>query len=418
MKKIIEILTKSYKTGFFDIFLANIINKVLAFCNSIFIVRVLSKNDFGLYSYSQNLLSLFLIVSGLGINSGLLQYGSKAKSLEEKDMIFKYSLKRGCIVNIFLMILIIVYTKIGFFKIEEGRSILLLMSGIPIFSIIIELLIFNYRIRLKNREMAFFSVGNTFFTIVFMIFFGYLWGIKGIILGRYMGMVLIIFLVIKELKLKELKILFPLKLKKEINHFSFMSMVNSSIILFIHTVDLFIIGTFIGDRNIIATYKVANTIPFALEFIPSSVMTYLYPYFVRNNTNRDWLNNKYKQVIIGLTIFNFCLVILLIIFSKNIIFSIFGNKYSEAINIFKILCIGYFFTGSFRVVGANLLFIMNKIKFNMYSSIIACIMNILLNIIFIPKYGSIGAAYATMGVFFIWGLVVNFFTIYNLRHMK
>ena len=67
-------LQKLYRTGFFHIFSANVINKILLFCNGIFIVKVLSKESFGIYSYSQNLLSLFLLFSGLGINNGLLQF--------------------------------------------------------------------------------------------------------------------------------------------------------------------------------------------------------------------------------------------------------------------------------------------------------------------------------------------------------
>ncbi len=73
-------IKKLYEAGFFHIFSSNVINKILLFCNGIFIVRVLSKESFGVYSYSQNLLSIFLLFSGLGINNGLLQFASKRRA--------------------------------------------------------------------------------------------------------------------------------------------------------------------------------------------------------------------------------------------------------------------------------------------------------------------------------------------------
>ena len=103
------------------------------------------------------------------------------------------------------------------------------------------------------------------------------------------------------------------------------------------------------------------------------------------------------------------------IFGKLIILKVFGQEYIDSIKIFKVLCIGYFFTGTFRVLGANILFALGKPKFNIYSSVIACVSNIILNYFLIQKYGSIGAAYATVIVFIIWSLLVNIFIYKELK---
>ena len=118
--KIKENILKLYKTGFFHIFSSNVINKILLFCNGIFIVKILSKENFGIYSYSQNLLSVFLLFNGLGINNGLLQFASKSNE-REKNEIFKFSLRLGIIVNIILTGMVILYCFFGEFKIKEGK---------------------------------------------------------------------------------------------------------------------------------------------------------------------------------------------------------------------------------------------------------------------------------------------------------
>lgn len=412
-------LQKLYKTGFFYIFSANVINKILLFCNGIFIVKVLSKENFGIYSYSQNLLSLFLLFSGLGINNGLLQFASRSNE-EEREDIFRFTLKLGVIINIILTGIVVLYCTFGSFKIEEGRKILFYMGGFPIFTIIIDSFLIYWRAELRNKEMSMLSTINTFSTVIFMIVGGYLYDLQGVILGKYIGFLLVILVISKYTTLKKiksylLKTKLTFKLKKEIVKYSLAAQVNNSIISFIHMIDIFSIGLLIGDKYILASYKAANVIPFGLEFIPHSIMMYIYPYFVRNNKNKEWISKNYKKVMYILFGMNLFIVGFILIFGKFIILKVFGKEYIDSIKIFKVLCIGYFFTGTFRVLGTNILFTLGKPKFNIYSSVIACVSNIILNYFLIQMYGSIGAAYATVIVFIIWSLSVNIFMYRELK---
>ena len=376
-------LYKLYKTGFFHIFSASVINKILLFCNGIFIVKVLSKESFGVYSYSQNLLSLFLLFSGLGINNGLLQFASRSNK-EEREDIFRFTLQLGIIINIILTGIVVIYCKFGVFKIEEGRKILFYMTGFPIFTIIIDSFLIYWRAELRNKEMSILSTINTFSTVIFMIVGGYFYNLQGVILGKYIGFIIVVVVIIKYTTLEEvnrylLKTKLTFKLKKEIIKYSLAAQVNNSIISFIHMVDIFFIGLLIGDKDTVASYKAANIITFGLEFIPHSIMIYIYPYFVKNNKNKEWIRKNYKKVMYILCILNFGIVGFIFLLGKFMILKIFGQEYMESIKILKVLCIGYFFTGTFRVLGANILFALGKPKFNIYSSVIACVSNIILN---------------------------------------
>ncbi len=406
-------IKKLYETGFFHIFSSNVINKILLFCNGIFIVKVLSKENFGIYSYSQNLLSMFLLFSGLGINNGLLQFASKSNE-KEKNEIFKFTFKLGIIINIVLTGIVILYCFFGNFKIKEGKEILLYMSGFLIFTIIIDSFLMYWRAELKNKEMSVLSTINTLSTVILMVIGGYLYELKGVILGKYIGFILVTLVILKyngleKIKQYLIKSKINFSLKKEIMKYSLSAQINNSIVSFIHMIDILSIGILIGDKNILATYKTANIIPFGLEFIPHSIMIYIYPYFVKNNKNREWIKENYKKIMLFLIMMNIFIVTNSLLFGKYIILKIFGEQYKDSINIFKILCVGYFFTGTFRVLGANILFTLKKPKLNIYSSIIACFSNIFLNIFLIKKYGSIGAAYSTVIVFIVWSILVNFF---------
>ena len=413
-------IKKLYETGFFHIFSSNVINKILLFCNGIFIVRVLSKESFGVYSYSQNLLSIFLLFSGLGINNGLLQFASKSNE-EEKNEIFKFTFRLGIIINIILTGIVILYCIFCNFKIKEGKEILLYMSGFPFFTIIIDSFLIYWRAELKNKEMSVLSTINTLSTVIFMVIGGYLYELKGVILGKYIGFILVMLVILKYNSLKKIKQYLKkskinFSLKKEIIKYSLSSQITGSIVSFIHTLDILSIGLLIGDKNILAAYKTANTIPFGLEFIPAAIMIYIYPYFARNNNNIQWIKENYIKVLKILIGINFIIVTTNLCFGKMIIINIFGKEYLDSIKIFNILCIGYFFTGSFRVLGANILFALQKPKYNIYSSVIASISNIFLNIFLIKKYGSIGAAYATLMIFIIWSVLVNLFIYKTLKN--
>lgn len=411
-----NIISKLKDKGFFHIFGSSIINKIVQFCSGIFIVRILNKTDFGIFTYSQNLISFFLLINGLGILNGLLQFGTKNIEKEKKNELLKYSIKISIFSNICICVLIALYSKFGIFKIEEARKIFLFMSFYPITNILVEMIQVKNRIDLENKKMALNTNVNTILNLLFMLILGKVFGLKGVVLGKYLANIITIIYGIDSIKniIKYWKKIKEIKRdeKKVILKFSIVSMLNNGISQLLYIVDILLIGIIIGNIDVIASYKTATLIPFALNFIPMSIMTYMYPYFSKNSENKEYLKIKYKELVKYMTILNLGITFLLVIFSKYIVLIIFGEKYLEAVNSFRILSIGYFFAASFRIPAGNLLAAIGAIKFNFYTTISCGLLNILLDIYLIKIYGSIGAAIATLFIFIISGIIGNSF-IYN-----
>ena len=76
---------------------------------------------------------------------------------------------------------------------------------------------------------------------------------------------------------------------------------------------------------------------------------------------------------------------------------------------------GYIVAGSFRAPAGNILASIKKVKVNFYNAIITGIANIILDVILIYKYGSNGAAVATVLVFIITSIISN---TYLFRYLK
>ena len=422
MGQIIKKIKFGYKTGFFHIFSSNILNKIMVFAGGIFLVRILNKQDFGLYSYSQNLLEIFLLINGFGITEGLLQYGSKTRKRIKKEKYVKYSLKIGLLSNIFIFLLLILFLIFGKLKIYEAKKILLMMSLLPIFNTFFSIIQIKLRIELKNREMAKISNVNTFLNILGMLIGAYFYGLYGLIIGKYVGIILSIFYSFRYIKYtfirwKKIEALSQEK-KKDIQKFSFIALINNSISQILYIIDIFLIGYLIADKLILASYKIATLIPVALNFIPLSVMIYIYPYFAQNSNDIKWVRENYTNLLKYSFFINIFISFILVLFSKTIIRFVFGENYLDAQLPFVILSVGYFFSATLRIPSGNIINAIGKIKFNFYNTLISGIVNIILDIYLIKKIGSVGASYATLLVFIISGIIGNIFLFKYLGYLS
>ena len=70
--------------GLIQIFSANFINKIVQFMTVLFLTNIISVNEYGAFSYAQNTMSFALLLEGLGVTAGILQYSSVEKDPKDK----------------------------------------------------------------------------------------------------------------------------------------------------------------------------------------------------------------------------------------------------------------------------------------------------------------------------------------------
>ena len=117
---------------------------------------------------------------------------------------------------------------------------------------------------------------------------------------------------------------------------------------------------------------------------------------VRNKDNKQWVTRNFERVIVFLGLFNVIIALGMFVFAPFIISLVFGEQYLDAVGPFRILCISYVFSGTFRTISGNLLVTQRKLKFNLFVSIVSSGLNTALNYFMIKSYGSEGAAWATL----------------------
>ena len=98
--KIAQFIKKLSNSGFLAIIISSTLVKAISFCSGIFIARLLSKYDYGVYSKVNNLLSMFMILDGIGTVSGILQFSSQNTDNPQKMLAFEsYGMKVGFVFN-------------------------------------------------------------------------------------------------------------------------------------------------------------------------------------------------------------------------------------------------------------------------------------------------------------------------------
>lgn len=408
------------KKGLFHMFGANILNKIISFSSTIILVRILSKEEYGTYAYVQNILAFFLLTNGLGVISGLLQYGSEYRGTPLQYGYFKYASKLGIGYNIILAFVICVSSF--FLSItREIQLLLCFMSLTPCLTMVFEVIQVYNQVERKNKIYSLLTSLNTILYVIFMLLGAYLLRVEGVVLFNYFAIILSIIFgwwTIKKIWCNwKVSPTLTAQQAKSFNWYSLTAMFNNSISFLVYILDVFLIGIVIRDVSIIASYKTATIIPFALNFIPSTIMIFVYPYFVEHMRDKYWIKHNYLKIIKFTGFLNILISLGLVLFSPFIIHICFGAEYLDSIPVFTILSIGYFFCATFRIPAGNILAALGKININFYITLGMGAFTIIMDLLLIWLCGSIGAAIATLLVFVISGVVANYMLYKVIKRM-
>tara|TARA_B110000467_G_scaffold155975_1_gene168938 strand:+ start:2541 stop:3854 length:1314 start_codon:yes stop_codon:yes gene_type:complete len=168
----------------------------------------------------------------------------------------------------------------------------------------------------------------------------------------------------------------------------------SNLIAFVnYRADLLILNL-LSNTFAVGIYSLAVQIAERLWIVSGSMSTVLLPRFVALNS----YNEKRVPLILKsyriVTLLTIILSFILVITSSFLIELLFGNDYNDVVKVLPYLMPGIVLGAGSQIL-ANAIAALGKPELNLYTSIIAMITNIILNIVLIPNYGFMGAAIAT-----------------------
>ncbi len=413
-KKIIGDLVKSTKRGLFHIVGANVLHNVIAFSVSFVLVRILTKTEFGQFAYARNIINMLYIIGGMGIESGIMQFCTRADETGKRSSYLHFGVRIEIWFGLALGFGILIFTHFVPLPVEGSTLLLRIMAFLPLCFHLFQAGLQYLRSLFWNHAYAYMNLTNSSLMLIFAISGGLLFGVQGAALFGYFSFVIsavVVFILIrKESKLKDGRINLNRQEKRGFLNYSVTAMLTNSITQVLYLIDTFLIGLIITDADKVATYKIATVIPFALNFIPKSLIVFVFPYLIKHKDhNLRKLLQKIQLYLGGLNIMIFSFLFLL---APWIIRYLFGAQYLEAVTPFRILSFGYFVAGTFRIPIGNTIASQLKIKYNLIVGIVTTVLHVGLDIWLITTYGIVGASIATVSAI-TFSVFLSAYFLYN-----
>ena len=374
---------------------AELISKVLQLVLFVYAARILSKADFGKFSFALAFSMIIIIFADFGINTLLVREIARKKELVTKYFINAFLAK--LVFSILTFIAAIFILNILDYP-TLTKNVVYIILLFTIISSITELLYSIFRAFERMEFDALIKVTRMVILTpvgLYVLFKGY-----GIITFSFSFILaeLIVFILalnIGVIKFIKLKISFDFSFVKQIVKKSFpfgLAIVFGSIYFYIDSVMLSVMKNDVE----VAIYSVAYNLVIALLIIPTIYTNAIYPALSRHfKSSKENLIFMYKKSFKYMYIIGLPISVGLFLLADKIILLFYTKEYFASIFALKILAWFVFIKFLNFLIGIILSSI-DRQKHRMFSQGSTALFNIILNLILIPFLGFIGAAIATL----------------------
>lgn len=414
----LKLLAKSSVIVFVGVFLS----KLFAYIYRIVIARQFGPEVYGLYSLALIILGLFVAVSSFGLTEGLVRFIPLYRGKKQINRI-KYLIKT----LIIILILSSAVFSIFLFSFSNFISLNIFHNE----NLIIFLKIFSFLIPLTILSTIFLNILRSFekielysftwnilpnfvriSTVTIFIFLGF--KTNAIIFSYFLSILIMLLVSYFLCKFKLPEIFGYVEIKKEdkreiaknVFSYSWPIMFSSLIANIFYWIDSILLGYFLGAQNV-GIYNAATPLVGLMAFIPSIFTQLFFPLITREFSKKNYnvIAGLSKQVGKWICILNLPLFLIMIVFPGTLLNLFFGEQYLSAASVLRILSIGGFIS-SLTFLSTDLISMIGKSKLILANISLASLLNILLNILLIPKYGLNGAAIATSTVTILLSIVL------------
>lgn len=405
MQKIIEHvlydMKRSFRYGVFHFFFSSVFIQLLRMVSRILIVRFLTPSQVGNIGVISTVINFTSIMAGFGINASLLKYISESISFEEKNKILFHSVVLSLIFSISITLFLFLFLQIPHILSDSvSQFYLKFFIWILPFKVIFNLLLSLYHGEKKIKMRSIVNFIQMFILLTGVTLGTFLWKLNGYVFSN-----IFIFLITGILSLSVLMKRYNIthmekSLIKKLMKFAIFSLFANEFALIVSTADILSISYLLKSSTSVAYYFVAVSLMRSFRLIPSAITQTALPYISERSTSNNKVRKMYYALLKKMAILMFFVILILYFIGGPLIVILFGKDYAHSIPLLKVLLIGLFFWSLGNVGGVTLL-ARGRPDLNFYTVVIEGIINIVLNILLIKRYGIIGAAVSTSFTYFL-----------------
>ena len=415
MKSLCIFLDDFFKNKGQHVFLSLLVAKICAFLGSLFIIRILPENQFGIISIVASVFAIFAPFSGFGSQQSLLRYGAISQEVGEKKVLSQYLLRKGFFYQLVLSFIFLIISLFYIHKYEEIFVVFLLFAVR-----LIGFYFFNYiqsELRIFGNNKSFANITNVvnIFGVTFLLIFSYLFGLKGYLIAIAITPFISLFWFNKK-HFQSLTETFNFS-KKEIWSYGIYASGTALLSDALFSADILMLS-FLMNENAVASYKVAILIPANITFLAITFMQSDFPVLAKNFQNKVFLINyirNYYKIFIPVAAF---ILMFGFLFKSDVIPFLFSKKYSDESWTFLILLIGFCFNMLLRNLYGNLLSAVGKMKVNTLVSFMTLLLLLLFSVLLVSKYGIEGMAFSLSFSMILSGFMLQYSFYLYLKGLK
>ena len=400
--KLWEGIKTLHKRGFFHIIAGSTLAKIAGFVSVFFLPRFLSKADYGLLTYVENIRNYVMLFNGIGITNATLRFCAQQGSDEEKKGYFVASLKIGIFADVFLIVLTTAAFLVIPFPYEGARFQLVISSCLPILYFLFTDIQLLLRATFQNQRYSVYNFTYSFLLMIFQIVFAVLWGVTGVMIGKYLSMALCVlmgYLLIRDLPMMKVKAI-------KLDWHEIKTIIRFGIVMLSYN-ETFIVGQLLKDEELLAEYRVAANILSISLFLLEALLVFILPYFIQHIKDKQWIWENYKKLFVingtVMTLFHLGLFI----FAKLYLFIFAGPEYMGAVSLVRMFLVASWIQAVFRGISGNILAVTGEEKFNLKINIVFVVVHAVIDVAAVKTLGIYGAAIALIVVYFLSGLIMN-----------
>ena len=371
--------------------------KLLLFIVLINLTNFLSTTDFADYILFLNLFSLSLLFSTLGIPQFIIRMIKNQNSHLFKVVIL--SLVSNLILNI---IFIFIFSFLLNIELNVSLSYIFLFFTISSFNATLLSILHGYNKVLFADFLDFLLKPLIIFISVFFIYFTFSKNItfSNVVLSYLLSQFILFLILIIKISLL-LRDISDQNFETTFNkNFFFKSIFFLGATSFLHIfnsrIDIFMINFYLDDLQL-AEYGLALQLFAIVNFPILAIRSIFIPKFYDHIKNLKFLeaNDQLNLIKIGILYLHIILIILITLFGKKIFIIFFNQNYHDSVNLLVIYLIFNMFTLPF-LLSEVILHSLHKEHLIPSFTFFSAIINILMNLIFIPLMGVYGALFSTI----------------------
>jgi O-antigen/teichoic acid export membrane protein len=383
---------RSYFQDIASVFGSNLAVTACSLLIGIILSRILGAAGYGLYS---SIIVVPLIVIGftqLGIRRATM-YHLGAKKTEEDNIV-----SAVFILLLITSVLSVLISGIVFLFSESRNADPILLALVLLTVPFVLCNVFAGGIFLGKQEILranILNAGPTFLNLVFVILFVWVFrlSVRGAFLGLFIGNFCMFFFVFHVIR-KSYHITWKYHegIMKSMVRLGVVFALSILVMQLNYRVDIILLKKY-STLEQVGLYSLAVQIAEQLWHIPNAIETIV---LTRSaHADDDHLVNKTVASILRISLlFGFFGCFLTIVLAPPLLPLIFGTEFTGSIPMIQGILPGIMFMVAFRILNSRLAG-MGKPQVAIYCFIPPLIINILLNILWIPRYGGMGAVWAT-----------------------